>query len=199
MSLAETASLVPPPLLPPWTADPAARRWTRDEYYLMGEAGLFEGQRVQLIYGEVLTMSPMRTPHAVALQLTYKSLLRAYGEGFCIRDQLPLYISDVSEPEPDLAVVRGDPRDYLPEHPRTALLAVEVSETTLRFDRVVKRRLYAEAKVVEYWIVNLVDRRLEVFRSAAEGDYTQTAIVTSVEQITPPSAERAILVADLLP
>lgn len=199
MLIAEFTSPTLSPASPSLAADPMVRRWTRDEYYRLGDEGFFQGERVQLIYGEIVKMSPMLTPHAASLQLSYKALLRAYGEGFSIRDQLPLFISEHSEPQPDLAVVTGGPRDYLKEHPRTALLVVEVSDSTLRFDRTIKRKLYAQANVVEYWIVNLVDRCLEIFRNPSDGDYTHTETLSAVDQALPPGAQQSILVADLLP
>jgi Uma2 family endonuclease len=192
MSIAE-------PIAEPTLVDPAARRFSREEYYWMLDAGFFQDQRVQLIEGEVLKMSPMRAPHATALQLAEAALQKAFGSGFCIRVQLPLFLSDESEPEPDLAVVSGNPRDYQQEHPTTASLVVEISDTTLRFDRTTKRRLYAAAGIAEYWIINLVNRQLEVFRNPAGGDYADTPTLSPADQVTPIAANKSLRVADLLP
>ena len=106
-------------------------------------------------------MSPHGTEHAVAIGLVQEALSRAFGDAYCVRVQLPLAVSDQSEPEPDLAVVAGSPRDYLDEHPTTALLVVEVSDTTLAHDSTRKVGLYASAGIQEYWIVNLREHRVE--------------------------------------
>lgn len=179
--------------------DPQVRHWTRDDYYRMAQAGLFVGQRVELIDGEILMMSPMKPSHAAALQLAAKALEVAFGDGYCVRAQLPLRIDESTEPEPDLAVVPGAPRDYQ-DHPRTALLLVEISDTTLAFDRGGKLALYARAGIPEYWIVNLNDRRVEVYRSPAGNSYVDTAVHDASSTLTALAAPRCpICVSDLLP
>ena len=134
--------------------EPRVRKWTREEYYKMGELGLFEGQRVELIDGEIIEMSPMGNPHVIAASLAHDALQRAFGVGFWVRHGAPISVSSISEPEPDIAVVKGTPREFK-DHPSTALLAVEVSETTLAMDRKRKASLYASAGILDYWIVNL--------------------------------------------
>ncbi|MBI4572140.1 MAG: Uma2 family endonuclease [candidate division NC10 bacterium] len=96
--------------------------------------------------------------------LTQDALRKAFGEGTHVRIQLPLALDPSSEPEPDVTVVRGSPRDYRDAHPSAALLVVEVADTTLSHDRDQKGSLYARAGVADYWIVNLVDQVLEVYR-----------------------------------
>lgn len=179
--------------------DPQARRWTREEYYRMGDAGLFLNERVQLINGEIFKMAPMKERHAAGVQLTEAAIQRAFGDGYCVRPQLPLFLTDVSEPEPDVAVVPGGPRDYLEEHPRSALLVVEVSESTLAFDRGTKSRLYAEAGIEDYWIINLVDRCVEVCREPIDGEYADQTRHDHDEEVTPLAAGSSVKVADLLP
>ena len=181
------------------STDPQVKHWSRDDYYRMAEAGLFVDQRVELIEGEILMMSPMNPAHAAALQLASKALELAFGEGYCVRAQLPLHLDDCSEPEPDLAVVPGSPRDY-PHHPRTALLVVEISDTTLDFDRGRKREIYACAGIPEYWIVNLPERRIEVHQFPAGGDYTHAVSYDWASTLAAPTASRApIRVSELLP
>lgn len=181
------------------TSDPQVKFWTRDDYCRMAEAGLFAGQRVELIEGEILMMSPMNPAHAAALQLVARALEHAFGHGHCVRVQLPLDIDASSAPEPDIAVVPGAPRDYR-SHPTTALLVVEVSDTTLNFDRTRKRELYARAGIPEYWIVNLLNCCVEVHRSPAAGSYAHTASYDSTATLTALSASQApIRVSDLLP
>lgn len=179
--------------------EPQLRHWTRDDYYRMAQLGLFTGQRVELIGGEILMMSPMNPDHAASLQLCARALERVFGHGYCVRVQLPLWIDNESEPDPDLAVVPGTPRDYK-QHPRTALLVVEVSDSTLAFDRSRKQQLYARASVPEYWIVNLVDRCIEVHRNPIDGCYDVIANCEADQEVTALAAPHAALsVSELLP
>jgi Uma2 family endonuclease len=178
------------------TTDPQVKQWTRDDYHRMAEAGLFVDQRVELIEGEILTMSQMKPAHAAALQLVAKELERAFGEGYCVRVQLPLQLGECSEPEPDLAVVPGSPRDYQ-SHPRTALLVVEISDTTLEFDRGRKRVIYASAGIPDYWIINLSERCVEAHRVPTKGDYAQTSICDASSVVA--AAQTRIGVSHLLP
>lgn len=181
------------------TTDPRVRHWTRTDYYRMAEAGLFRNERVELVEGEILMMSPMKPAHAACLQLATKALERVFGAGHCVRVQLPLLVDESSEPEPDLAVVPGAPRDYT-NHPRTALLVVEISDTTIAFDRGRKRDLYARAGVPEYWVVNLSDRCIELYRSPADAEYGERTIHEPSSTVTPLSASHgSIRVAEIMP
>src|SRR5437868_4680709 len=100
-------------------AEPTTRRWNRDEYYRMGEMGLFQGQRVELIDGEIIQMAPQRDVHAACIALAARALERAFGPAYWVRHQLPVEVSKYSEPEPDISVVSGSPRDFIGTgHPR---------------------------------------------------------------------------------
>jgi Uma2 family endonuclease len=146
-------------------AEPVPRRWTREEYYCMGEAGVFVSNgHVELIEGEILHRSPQGPLHSVGTSRLYRVIGAAFGPGFYVRSQLPLALGQRSDPEPDLVVVPGAPEDYEDAHPTTALLVVEVSDTTLAYDRTIKAGLYARAGIADYWIVNLVDHLIEVHR-----------------------------------
>lgn len=189
-------------------AVPAVRRWTRDDYYKMAEAGIFApGERVELIEGEIVAMTPQKSPHAAAGSLVEEALRVAFGPGFHVRSQRPLDLGPESEPEPDAAVVRGRPRDYVSAHPVTAVLVVEISDTTLAYDRGRKAALYAKAGIPEYWIVNLVDRILEVHRDPrplsgkpSECGYRSMRQFEPSKTVTPlESPSAVILVTDLLP
>lgn len=129
----------------------------------MADAGLFDQQRVELIDGEVLEMSPQNHPHAMAIVLIDRALRRVLPDGYFVRVQMPLAAGEASEPEPDIAVIAGDPRDF-EDHPSTAALVVEVADTSLSLDRGRKAELYASMTISEYWILNLPDRQLEVHR-----------------------------------
>lgn len=147
------------------------RPWTREEYHKAAELGLFgPDERLELIYGEVYQkVSPQKSGHAFVIRALDELLSETFGERFDVRAQLPLRWNDDSEPEPDISVVPGHWRDYQSQHPHlgAAVLVVEVSDTSLRLDPTLKAALYAEAEVLEYWIVNLKDRVLEVYRGPA--------------------------------
>lgn len=129
----------------------------------MGEAGVFRpGERVELIEGEIVPVSPHILPHGDRIMKLNTRFVRAFGETHFVRVQLPLTLGDKSEPEPDFAVVSPEQAQMGPRHPPTADLVVEIADTSLSYDRAEKASLYARAKVPEYWLVNLVDGRLEV-------------------------------------
>ncbi|MSS70370.1 MAG: Uma2 family endonuclease [Candidatus Latescibacteria bacterium] len=187
---------------------PQVRRWTREEYRKMVEYRLFAPEeRVELIEGEVVEMSPKRSPHSTATTLVGDALRLAFGRGHTVRIQEPLALSPTSEPEPDVAVVKGTPRDYRDEHPSTALLIVEVSESSLPYDRTTKASLYAKSSIPEYWVVNLLDDQLEIHRGPSPRvdqpfgyGYTTVFVYGASDVVSPLAApDRPIAVADLLP
>jgi Uma2 family endonuclease len=143
-------------------AEPQIRRWTTNEYHRLAEGGWFQDQRVQLIEGEILQMAPPGHSHVKAIQRVHDALKAAFGPRHWIRIQSPLRSLGDSEPEPDLAVAEHG-MDAYQDHPTTALLVVEVADSSLRLDRR-KAGLYAASGIAEYWIVNLIDRRVQVFR-----------------------------------
>jgi Uma2 family endonuclease len=174
----------------------------------MGEAGIFApDERVELIEGEVLQMAPQGPTHSTGTCTTQDTLRDAFGPGFYVRHQLPLSLGQASDPEPDLAVVRGSSRDYRTAHPTTALLVVEVADTTLAFDRQKKASLYARAGIQDYWIVNIPEQVVEVHREPRpdpdrpfQYGYTRVSRHGAGDTLMPLAApEAAIPVADLLP
>ena len=185
-------------------------RWTREAYDRMFDHGLFgPDERVELIDGEILEMTPIGSRHATAVQLVPRALESAFGRGFCVRAQLPLALDPRSEPEPDVAIVRGTPRDYRDFHPSPSdtVLVVEISESSLEYDRATKASLYARAQIVEYWIVNLVDGQLEVsrcpeiFADAPFGwRYSEVQTLGPGSRIAPLAAPSIVIaIDDLLP
>ncbi|HEU5407786.1 MAG TPA: Uma2 family endonuclease [Nitrospira sp.] len=182
------------------------KRWTRREYDRMAEAGLFgPDEQVELLEGEIITVTPQQSLHSACIGLIDGALRQAFGPSYWIRIQLPLIVDPDSEPEPDLAVVPGSPRDYVHDHPRTALLVVEVADSTIAKDRTYKTKIYARAGIQEYWIVNLAEHCLEVYRDpvAAPGPaslYRSSQKLTPSDSIAPLAATTAtVAVADLLP
>jgi len=186
--------------------EPRPFRWTREQYYRAADLGLFRDRRVQLIDGEILEMSPQGNTHALLIPIIHEVLRSAFGDGFTIRPQLPMVMGGASDPEPDLAVVRGNPREQ-ERHPASAVLVVEVADTSLVFDSTRKAALYARAGIGEYWIVNLVNVCLDVFRKPAidrrfefGAGYEDVRSLGAEENISALAAPNAVIpVGDLLP
>jgi len=144
------------------------RRWSRIEYERLIDLGVFKpGDPIELIGGELLVAEPQGAPHYTSIRKTARILERAFGPSWDVRTQGPMGLDEDSEPEPDVAVVPGEPDDYRSAHPSLAALVVEVSDSSLLFDRDHKASIYARAGMLDYWIVNLVDRVLEVYRDPA--------------------------------
>jgi Uma2 family endonuclease len=186
---------------------PPRKRWTREEFEHAIAVGTFHPEsRLELIEGELVEQMTQNSPHATGVRLIDKLLNRVFQEGYDVRSQLPLVLGE-SLPEPDVAVVVGSPRDYALEHPETAVMIVEVSDTTLLYDRTTKAGLYARAGIPEYWILNLNDRVLEIHRQPAPMaeqplgyHYRSITRHTKLETISLLAApEAALLIADLLP
>ncbi len=176
-------------------------RWTREDYERLADEGFFQpGERVELVDGVLFEMTPQSSRHAVAVRLVRQALGPVFAAGFDLLVQMPLALGEDSAPEPDVAVVRGNPRDHLVAHPSGAELVVEVSDSSLSHDRDRKTGLYARAAIPEYWILVLAKRQLEVFREPLEGAYRSRTLLKASDRISPLAApEAAILVADLLP
>ena len=183
------------------------RRWTRQEYDRLIEIGLLqEDDPIELIEGRLVVAEPQRKPHACAVELAAEAIRRAFGRGWRVRVQLPLALGPDSAPEPDVSVVRGAPRDALSGHPTTAVLVVEVADSSLPLDRGPKAQIYARAGITDYWIVNLPDCVLEVYREPRGREPRGRARYTAVERLgadailAPLAAPDVTLsVADLLP
>jgi Uma2 family endonuclease len=183
------------------------RRWTRFEYdKLVGAGFLGPGDKIELLAGQLCVSEPQNNSHAMAICLGLDALQKALAPRWHVRVQLPIALDNESEPEPDLAVVSGGPREY-PEHPSRPALVVEVADSSLTLDRKHKGSLYARALLPEYWIVNLVDRALEVYRNPSSDAgalygwaYRVMLTLGPEEYVAPLAAPLArILVADLLP
>ena len=184
------------------------RRWTRVEYARLIEAGIFQpGEPVELLGGELMVSEPQGSAHYTAIGLVEDALRAALGRGWLVRSQGPIALTDDSEPEPDVTAIRGGRRDFRDEHPSRPALVVEVAESSLALDREHKGSLYAHAGVADYWILNLVDRVLEVYREPREDAaarfgwrYAWTEVLSFGSSATPLVAPGArISVSDLLP
>jgi len=141
------------------------KRFTRAEYDRMIELGAFRpGDPIELIGGQLMVAEPQGARHYTAIFKTAKALEAAFGPGWMVRTQAPIGLDEESEPEPDLAVVSGTPDAYASEHPARPVLTVEVAVSSLGSDRHYKGSLYARAGLADYWVLNVVDRVLEIYR-----------------------------------
>jgi Uma2 family endonuclease len=184
------------------------RRFTRAEYERLIDLGVFQpGEDIELIGGELMVAEPQGAPHYTAIRKTAKALEAAFGPGWEVRTEGPIGLDDESEPEPDVAVVPGAPDDYARAHPSRPALTVEVAESSLALDRQRKGSLYARAGLPDYWVLNLVDRVLEVYREPAPDSaapfgwrYGRSEVFEASAWVTPLAAPgSSIPVSQLLP
>jgi Uma2 family endonuclease len=147
------------------TLAPSEAQYTVERYFRLVDEGILgPDDRVELLEGVIVAMAPHTPEHASAITRAHDALRDAIGKRATIRVQISFIASGHSAPEPDVAVVAGSVADYDHRHPTTALLVVEVAESSLLQDRMTKAPMYAAAAVAEYWIVNLRDGCVEVFR-----------------------------------
>jgi len=166
----------------------ARRLFTVAEYQRMGEAGIFKpGERVELIRGEIIEMSPIGRRHVAFVNNFTQLLVTRLAGRAIVSVQNPVVVADDSEPQPDLALLRHRAIPYKDAEVTAAdvLLLIEVAETSLRYDRTVKLRLYAEAGVPEYWVVDCDAESIEVHRAPTTGGYGQALRVTSGGAVGP--------------
>jgi len=181
----------------------AETRYTSERYFALVDAGvLHPDDRVELLEGVIVAMPPQNPRHAAATTQADDALRDAVGKRAVVRVQLPLVLGVHSAPEPDVAVVPGRASDYAEAHPTAALLVVEVAESSLLQDRLSKAAIYAAAGIPEYWLVNLRDDCIEVFRApeAATGRYASRSVAhrgTRLQLVAFPDA--SVLADDLLP
>lgn len=176
------------------------RRWSRAEYDRMVDAGGFApDDRIELLDGEIWEMSPLGSRHATAYELVGTALRSAFSQDY-VRHQLPFALDQTSEPEPDVAVVKGTIRDFADRHPNQALLIVEVSDSTLSYDRGRKLTAYARNSVPEYWLLDLTAARLEVYRDPSGDSYASRSLLAAGDTVSPLHAPDSVIsIADLLP
>ena len=181
---------------------PIAHRFTRREYQRMDEAGLFRDERVELLDGAVMTLPPQSPSHASVTNRIAAALLRLTGPTVHVRIQAPILLDDWSEPEPDVVLCAPAADDYAHEHPNASQirLVIEVAAASLAYDRGRKQKAYAESGIPAYWIVNLGERRIEVFSDPdrAAGAYLSSRTVGAGESLSLPTGQ-TLAAAALLP
>ncbi|MDV3350591.1 Uma2 family endonuclease [Leptothoe sp. LEGE 181152] len=174
----------------------SVKRFTTDEFHRLGELGFVGDGPVELIRGELIEKTPKRTPHSVCNTRLVRRLILLLGEQPTVRGQEPITLSDYSEPSPDVVVAKYREDDYLEGHPGAAdcWVVMEISDSTLGYDRSTKLALYAESGILHYWIFNLVNQQLEVYREPYEDNhgeygYRQKAIYLATERVELPVGE----------
>ncbi|MFN7503897.1 MAG: Uma2 family endonuclease [Dolichospermum sp.] len=178
-----------------------AKRFTVAEYHRLGEIGFFrEDERVELIKGEIIHKAAKSTLNCVCETLLFRELVKLLLDCAMVRGQQPIIIPDHSEPEPDLAIVYNVNDNYLSSHPKPSdiLLLIEISNSTLKYDREIKLPLYAEAGISDYWIFNLIKYCLECYSepyqdSQGNFDYRRKLILLPNESVKLPSFPHLVL------
>jgi Uma2 family endonuclease len=162
---------------------------TIDDYHRMIATGIVhEGDRIELISGQIFNMAAKGTRHTFSTTELMGELLTILGKRAKIRCQEPITLPNNTEPEPDIVIARLRKDSYIDSHPSPAdiILVIEVADSTLNFDRGTKAPLYAAAGISEYWIVNLIDDRLEIYRQPEGAIYTSTQIILPPRSVNLP-------------
>ncbi len=155
-------------------------KWSIEDYHRMIAAGILDNRRVELLHGEVVEMAPEGETHAYSSDEAGEYLAAILGDRAKIRQAKPVTLANASEPEPDLAIVQRLGREYRSHHPYSENIfwVIEYSDSSLAKDLEIKTQVYAEAGILEYWVVNLKDAELVVFRQPQNGEYTYRLSLT---------------------
>ncbi len=172
------------------------------EWQKMGDAGIFSPEsRLELINGEIIEMAPIGSPHAGLLNRLNKLLSNLVQESAIVSIQNPVQLSDLSEPQPDLTLLRPNSDFYYENHPtaKDVFLLIEVADSSLKFDQITKLRLYALHNIPEYWLLNINDACIEVYRQPQEDSYAEKTTLRAGDKITLSQLKNiSINVADML-
>lgn len=180
-----------------------AKRWfSVDEYYRMAQAGILtEDDRVELVEGEVIEMSPIGSRHAGCVKRLNTILSRSVGEEIIVSVQDPIHLDEFNEPQPDVALLRWREDFYTKSHPTAAdvLVVIEVADTSVEYDRKRKQPLYARTGVPEVWLANLPEDRFEIHTQPSGDEYQSITIVRRGETINSQAvAGLSVNVSDIL-
>ncbi len=171
-------------------AAPTRHRLSVEDFHRMAEAGILAPtDRVELIDGEIIDMSPIGALHAAIVDRLVRHLGRALGDALVVRCQNPIRLDDMNEPEPDIAIVRARPDGYMTAlpGPEDVHLVIEVADTSLAWDLGVKVPLYARHGIPETWVIDAATRETRVFRSARDGRYESETLVGPAETLSSPA------------
>jgi Uma2 family endonuclease len=178
--------------------------WTVQDYYRMSDLGILDpNERTELIDGQIIIMTAKGTPHVMTLRLLANVLENALGDkSVFVSTQDPIRLDNFSEPEPDLAIVKGTILDYGKHHPvpDDIYLVIEVADSTLKQDCQVKDKLYARSNIAEYWVVDIKNRQVHIFRDPTSAGYTSQLILTETHSISPLAFPEIVLsISSILP
>ena len=181
---------------------PVRRRFTVDEYFTLAEAGILrKEERVELIDGEIIVMSPINDPHRQSVNWVGRLLTIPLGDRAMVQVQATVVLNDATAPEPDIAVIRlRSINDLVTVTPEEIYFLVEVADSSLAFDRGTKLARYAAAGIPEVWIANLVDTQVEAHSNPVDGVYQNTVIIHAGATISPQAfPDVTLAVSDFLP
>jgi Uma2 family endonuclease len=183
---------------------PTLKSWTVEDYHRMSEMGLFAPhERTELIDGQITLMVAKGNPHILTVRLLTRAMEAELSDRpVLVSIQEPIQLSDSSEPEPDLAIVQGNMFDYANRHPQPAeiLLIIEVADSTLKYDCEVKDKHYAQANIPDYWVVDLKNRQIHVFRTPTPTGYASQLILAESQTVSPLAfSDVMVPIASLLP
>ena len=167
---------------------PQRKQFTVEEYYQMGEAGILtEDDRVELIEGEIIQMAPIGISHSSLVDYLTNTIARMARKKGIVRTQNPIRLSDISEPQPDIALLKYRDDFYRKNHPTSedVYLIIEVADTSLQYDRDTKVPLYARHDIPEVWIVDIQGQAIEVYRNPKEGQYLEISRLSPEQKIAP--------------
>jgi Uma2 family endonuclease len=178
--------------------------WTVHDYYRIGDLGILDpSERTELINGHIVVMTAKGTPHVLTLRLLANALGEAFGDrSVVVSTQDPIRLDNFSEPEPDLAIVKGTILDYAEHHPvpEDIYLVIEVADATLKQDCEVKDKLYARANIPEYWVVDIKNRQVRIFRDPTPTGYGSQLILTETHAVSPLAFPEIVLsIGSILP
>lgn len=211
MAIAEIYATKPEPAEPHSTGELSLsysrKRFTRDEYDCIALTGVFEKQRVELVEGDILCMSPIGAYHNTIVNLCGEIMAEYFKGKFAVRNQSSFVVPIETELEPDIAIVPGRQRDYLRKNPDTAALIIEVADSSLEYDTMLKASLYARAGIQDYWVIDLKQSAILVHRSPGampekplHFGYSDIKTYHADETISPLALpETAIPVSELVP
>ncbi|MBV8883304.1 MAG: Uma2 family endonuclease [Chroococcidiopsidaceae cyanobacterium CP_BM_RX_35] len=172
----------------PQLKDLPQRRWSVNDYHCMIASGILtQSDHVELLEGCIIEMVPQEPPHASITSSFGNDFVMLFAGKAWVRQQLPITIAPNSEPEPDVALVRIDPNRYRDRHPvpEDIYLLIEVSHSTLNYDRHHKAKIYAKANIPEYWVVDVNQQQILVFREPQEGSYQVEQVLGVNDAIIP--------------
>ena len=178
--------------------------WTVQEYYQMSDLGILDpSQRTELIAGQIILTTAKGTPHVLTFRLLATALKNALADpAIFVSTQDPIRLDNFSEPEPDLALIKGTILDYTQAHPgaEDIYLVIEVADSTLKQDCEVKDKLYARSSIAEYWVIDIKNRQVQIFRDPTPTGYSSQLILTETHSVSPLAFPEMILsIASILP